>query len=557
MAGVLFLLCLGLLVAVVVLAVLKTERDTETAEAVVAKIPCKKGNSVIDTSDPDNPGVFDDLTHNELKAIQEYIYGVPELKLVRPKEAKTNTSYLFIADYLPPKKSEALQYLDGNGKMPVREARVVIFRGDQNPAQVEEYIVGPLPKPTYHKLMKLTSRKNPVPYAHRPLGGVELGEVFGQLYSVIDREIGFLLKESYDATFTSCGAKCLSSFVSPISTAILNQDVRKMWIVAKHNIEYYSIQPVDISFLANIDGPDSSKFRIEKVIYADQVYPSLQDLASAYNSTTKPITKTKVEFPKYNDNLFSAIFRRDSSSSGNPQRPAKSVEPDGKRYSIKHREITFKQWKFNFRMSTLTGPQIFDVRFGGERIAYEISLQEIAAFYSGQSAAQKSADYIDSGFLVGTHADALVPGADCPESATFLHTTILGDAGFDPIKKQKSICVFEVDTGIPLRRHLSYSYADGGFYSGLSDVVLTLRTIVTLVNYDYIFDFVFHESGALEVRTISTGYIISSFYTDKKGPYGFRIHDNMIGNIHHHMFHWKADVDILGTKNRYDFAILY
>ncbi|XP_041363613.1 putative amine oxidase [copper-containing] [Gigantopelta aegis] len=555
-AGVLVLLSLGLLVAVIVLAVKKNENTQTDADSVIAKLKCKGGDSVIDTSEPENPGVFDGLTHKELKSIQEYIYGVSELNLARPKEAKINSSYLYGSDYFPPKKSEALQYLDRNGNKPAREARLIIFRGDKTPPIVEEYIVGPLPKPTYHKLLKSTARKNPVPYAHRPLGGVELGELFGHLYSVIDREVGYLLKDSYDATFTHCGKKCLTSFVSPVSSAILKKDVRKMWILAKYNIEYYSIQPVDIAFLANIDGSDSSKFYIETVVYADQVYSSLQALAAAYNSTSNPINKSKVEFPKYDENLFSAMFRRgppsSSSSSNNPQRPAKSVEPDGKRYSIKHGEITFQGWKFNFRMSTLTGPQIYDVRFGGERIAYEIGLQEIAVFYSGQSAAQRAADYIDSGILVGTHADALVPDADCPESSTFLPTTFLSDTASDPVRKPKSVCIFEVDTGIPLRRHLSYSYAEGSFYSGLSDIVLTVRTILTLVNYDYVFDFVFHQSGALEIRTISTGYIISSFYTDKKGPYGFKIHDNMIGNIHHHMFHWKADVDVLGTSNRYE-----
>lgn len=60
------------------------------------------------------------------------------------------------------------------------------------------------------------------------------------------------------------------------------------------------------------------------------------------------------------------------------------------------------------------------------------------------------------------------------------------------------------------------------------------------------------QSGALEVRVHSTGYILSTFYRPQEAPYGFRLAENINGNIHHHMFHFKADIDILGTSNRYE-----
>lgn len=48
-----------------------------------------------------------------------------------------------------------------------------------------------------------------------------------------------------------------------------------------------------------------------------------------------------------------------------------------------HFQVQYLEWSFNFRMSALSGPAINDVRYRGERIAYEISLAEIAVFYSG------------------------------------------------------------------------------------------------------------------------------------------------------------------------------
>ena len=542
---VLTLLCFGLIIGIAVVTILKNNIIKKTTA-----IPCGGSNSVIDVSEAEDPSIFDDLTVTEMKGIQEYIYSVADLNLAKPKRATVNSSYIFSYDYFLPKKADVLKYLDSNGKKPDREGRLVVFRGDLNPAVVEEYIVGPLPHPTYHKLLVSSARKNPVPYAHRPLGGVEYEAMFNHLLIPIDKEIGYILKESYGATFTNCKDKCLVFYPSPLSSAIMNKDVRKLWMYVSHGIEYYTLHPLDISFLANTDNTNPSKYFIEQIVYGDQTFASLRDFINAYNSTS--IKKSHISFPEYSENLFSTMNRRGKPVPDQPQRPPKSVEPDGKRYSIHHRHVEYLKWSFDFRMSTLIGPQIYDVRFGGERIAYEIGLQEIAVYYSGYTKPPRVPEFVDSGALIGTHAQALVPGADCPESATFVTTKYVADMSLNPIILDKSFCIFEQDTGVPLRRHLSYSVGEGGFYSGLSDIVLILRTALTIVNYDYIVDFVFHESGALEMRTLSTGYIFTSFYNGMKSPYGFRLHENMLANIHHHLFHWKADLDILGTRNRYE-----
>ena len=77
------------------------------------------------------------------------------------------------------------------------------------------------------------------------------------------------------------------------------------------------------------------------------------------------------------------------------------VEPDGKRYTINHRHVSYLHWEFDIRLSALTGPQIYDVRFQGDRIAYELGLSEIAVYYSGDSPVQRVTDFVDSGALIG------------------------------------------------------------------------------------------------------------------------------------------------------------
>ncbi|PVD19729.1 hypothetical protein C0Q70_20220 [Pomacea canaliculata] len=210
------------------------------------------------------------------------------------------------------------------------------------------------------------------------------------------------------------------------------------------------------------------------------------------------------------------------------------------------------QWDFDIRLSAFNGPQAYDIRFNGERLVYELGLSEISVYYSGDNPIQRVTDFVDSGALLGIHSKSLIPGADCPEGATFLNTSFLGERMAAATELAQATCVFEQNTAMPLRRHLSYAVGEGAFYSGMASSVLVVRSILTVVNYDYILDFVFYQSGALEVRVHSTGYILSTFYRPQEAPYGFRLAENINGNIHHHMFHFKADIDILGTSNRYE-----
>lgn len=182
-------------------------------------------------------------------------------------------------------------------------------------------------------------------------------------------------------------------------------------------------------------------------------------------------------------------------------------EPDGKRYHINHRHIKYMEWDFHFRMSTLTGPQIHDVRFRRERIAYEIGVSEISVFYSGNSPPTRINDFVDSGALLGIHSKSLIPGVDCPEGATFLNMSVLGEGMESATTLAHSSCVFELNTGLPLRRHMSYSKDEGGFFGGVVDSVLTVRSILTIVNYDYIIDFIFRQ-----VRPCSLRFFTHSCY---------------------------------------------
>jgi primary-amine oxidase len=76
----------------------------------------------------------------------------------------------------------------------------------------------------------------------------------------------------------------------------------------------------------------------------------------------------------------------------------------------------------------------------------------------------------------------------------------------------------------------------------------TLRTIATVGNYDFMIEYNFFYDGVIEVSARASGYISAAFWAQDP-VYGFHIHDFLSGSIHDHTLTFKADFDILGTKN--------
>nr|XP_014350021.1 PREDICTED: membrane primary amine oxidase-like [Latimeria chalumnae] len=151
--------------------------------------------------------------------------------------------------------------------------------------------------------------------------------------------------------------------------------------------------------------------------------------------------------------------------------------------------------------------------------------------------------YFDGSFGFGTYSHELVRGVDCPYNATFLDTYHFFDAD-GPVRINNSIFVFEHNTVVPLRRHYSASH-----YGGLTNGVLIIRTITTIGNYDYVWDYIFYQNGAIEAKIHATGYISTAYLFGDGLKYGTKVRTNTLGTIHNHFLHYKVDLDIEGTNN--------
>lgn len=536
-------LCVIILALIVALAVIASRASSAPSSQDDAK-SCFVGNN-INLDPPDNLPPFHDLTKDEVMAAKEFLYGQSDLNLVHASDIRGNASYIFTMELHIPNKRDTLKFLDEGGPAPTREAYVYVFRGDKSEPVVEEYIVGPLFKPTYKKAQKTQS------FLYRPWTAPEIVGAVKKMHEEINSKVSNILEESYGGKIGDCMDKCLEfQMANPMSPTVTDEPKRrKQWFWLTPVVEFWSLHPLDFLVLMDLTSTSTDEYFIDKVFYGNQVFNTLDELKKAYEDGS--VTKTKVPFPTDSKDSYSSMHRRGQLFPDESLLPPTEYEPSGKRYSINGRHIKYMKWDFDVRMSTISGPQLFDIRYNNKRIVYELSLQELAAFYSSASPAHRFSDYVDSVGLIGARVRSLVSGADCPSHSTYLSTYHVLEGSEDPVYVDRAFCVFEHNTGKPLRRHLS-SQGPSKFFEGMMDIVLTVRTVATVVNYDYILDFIFHQNGAVEVQVISTGYILTSFHVPAADDYGFRLRDHITGNLHHHMFHYKVDMDINGIGNRFE-----
>ncbi|KAK3104224.1 hypothetical protein FSP39_025449 [Pinctada imbricata] len=501
---------------------------------------------IFQNNEPNDPPIFFDLTKSEVKGIQKYLYEESDLRLVRPTDNKTNASYVFTMELYLPNKTDVLNFLDDNGAKPARLAKVIIFRGDVENPEINEIIVEPLPNPTSHR--PVPDRPESIRYFYRPMTDQDYDLAVKYVTDEVDMKAGNFTQTAFGARLKDCGDTCLAfRYVSSFSPTSSGEEKRKIWYWLHYFVEYYLLNPVDFSLMLTNDG---GKFSIDTVWFSGQKYDSLEGLMDQFNQDKLSFNSST--FPTEDSHLFSTLHRRDKAPHHSERRDPVQFYPDGQRYTVKDRHIEYMDWSLDFRLSTGHGPQIYDVKFRGNRIAYEIGLQEISVYYSGNSPQQKFSDYLDSGELIGPSAQGLIPGVDCPELATFVSAFHITESSLEPEETINAFCVFEWNTGEPLRRHYSKTTFESAFYEGMQKTVLILRTAMTIANYDYLVDFRFFPNGFMETKTIPTGFILANAFSEEERQFAFQLHDQIVGNYHLHLFHFKVDLDVGGRSNRYE-----
>ncbi|TKS92318.1 Membrane primary amine oxidase [Collichthys lucidus] len=472
--------------------------------------------------------VFADLTREEYLQVQQFMLKDKILNISINQATTPSENFLFLIDLSLPKKVDVLAYLSGTSPKPDREATAVVFHGSKG--YIKEYVVGPLPNPTYIKDVTLDKYGAQLPINART---VTIGE-YNLLFKFLDDEVFSKLKKLMKESFDVDENKKLNPF-EQMPRGLRSGD-RKTWISFFRDMSGMYIHPVGFEVLVDHGSVNASQWKVERLLYNGQYFNTVEDLKQKYDA----MSVKKIAYKKSPD--YDSLKPRNKPLQIGPQ----LFYAEGKRYSVSNNHVLYMDWSFAFGLSSLTGMRVFDVRFKNERIAYELSVQEAMSVYGSLTPGMILTKFLDSSIGIGRFAHELTRGVDCPYEATYVDTYRYIDVQA-PVRYRNSICIFEHNMGQPLRRHFGDFFHKS--YGGMVNSALVFRTITAIGNYDYMWDFIFYQTGAVEAKVHATGYITSSYLVDGSQKYGHQVAENVLGNIHTHFINFKVDLDVLGERN--------
>ncbi|XP_047615100.1 membrane primary amine oxidase isoform X1 [Phacochoerus africanus] len=484
---------------------------------------------------PGQSQLFADLSPEELTAVMNFLTQKLGPGLVDAAQARPSDNCIFSVELQLPPKAAALAHLDRGSPPPAREALAIIFFGGQPQPNVTELVVGPLPQPSYVRDVTVERHGGPLPYHRRP---VLMREYLDIDQMIFRRELPQAAGLLHHCCFYSSQGQNLVTMTS--APRGLQSGDRATWFGLYYNISGagFYLHPVGLELLVDHRALDPALWTIQKVFFQGRYYESLAHLEEQFEAGLVNV----VVIP---DNGTDASW---SLKSRVPPGPAPPLQfyPQGPRFSVQGSRVASSLWAFSFGLGAFSGPRIFDIRFQGERLAYEISLQEALAVYGGNSPAAIMTRYMDGSFGMGKYSTPLTRGVDCPYLATYVDWPFLLESQV-PRTLHDAICVFEQNQGLPVRRHHSAFHSH--YFGGLAETVLVVRSVSTLLNYDYVWDMIFHPNGAIEVKFHATGYISSAFLFGAARKYGNQVGEHILGTVHAHSAHFKVDLDVGGLEN--------
>ena len=153
-------------------------------------------------------------------------------------------------------------------------------------------------------------------------------------------------------------------------------------------------------------------------------------------------------------------------------------------------------------------------------ILYRGSLSEMVVPYGDPSGGWFFRNSFDAGELgLGINASTLTKGIDCPANCTLLDA-VTADSEGAPVTLSRAVALYERDGGIAWKHDEHARRARD----------LVLGYVATVGNYDYTFDWIFHQNGTLEMRVGLTGVMAAKAVADgAHDPYSHIVGKNPRG----------------------------
>jgi primary-amine oxidase len=228
-----------------------------------------------------------------------------------------------------------------------------------------------------------------------------------------------------------------------------------------------------------------------------------------------------------------------------PAAPLVIAQPNGPGFQIEDGEVHWQKWRFRYALHPREGVVLYTVGYedGGKvrPVMYRGSLSEMVVPYGDPTAGWFFRNSFDVGELgLGATASPLRAGVDCPANCTVLDA-VLGDNDGEPRVIPGAVALFERDGGV------EWKHADNTRRS--RELVLAYWSQPG--NYEYGFEWVFHQDGTLEMRVELTGIMAAKGVANgAHDPYSHLVAPNVAAPHHEHFFAFRLDMDVDGPSNR-------
>lgn len=173
-----------------------------------------------------------------------------------------------------------------------------------------------------------------------------------------------------------------------------------------------TILPQGLYMHLDVTGRNSAAYSLLGWLYNGNYYKSLDEFKAAWSSPgfIKPERNSVT-----GSEQWVGTDRKGAEIPLDNLPPPISVQAGDKRFTIDDNGLVrWGDFSFYIAYTRDTGVRLFDIRFRGQRIVYELGLDEAIAHYSGSDPVQAGTAYLDSFYHFGEQATAQVLGFDVP-----------------------------------------------------------------------------------------------------------------------------------------------
>jgi primary-amine oxidase len=258
-----------------------------------------------------------------------------------------------------------------------------------------------------------------------------------------------------------------------------------------------------------------------------------------------------------------ATFEYDQESVGKIRtdlKPLQTNQPEGPSFTVIGNEVRWQNWRFRFQLHPREGLVLHQVGYEDRgklrSVLYRAGLSEMIVPYADPGEAWFFRNPFDSGeYGLGYFANPLEPGGDAPENAVYFNAVLADNDGV-PFEIPRAVAIYERDGGV-MWRHFDVDTRDNSTHTESRRArELVISIFATVGNYDYGFNWVFHQDGQLEIEILLTGILVpqavkpegTSGPGNGNHPHGTLIAENVVAVHHQHFFNFRLDLDVDGPE---------